>query len=366
MKTRAFLAVGILLMTVLSFPRAVSAGNHESSTRPEGRTCRGVDVPAGADLASASASSPAGTTFCLAAGAFTISETVTWQPGDRVIGAGMGKTFIRPAGIGTPVIGFTVPGNTTAVLFSRFDIGGFQAEPSSTTCRQCGTAIVNSGGESNAGWTRLSAVRCHDNGKACVAAGTGNVKARRFDCYKNGFHQAVLLTTAYRSASCVKMMHGSMTMRHSFIHDNFWNGIWCDHCDHSTWVIEDSVFKRNGHAAIVWEISGQLPTDTAIVANNVIRNNGWQLSPPGSSTSAGLIITGGRNIRVVANRFGGNRYLNAPGGSVLSCCRAIRVSEDDRAPWDPDLQNVVIRRNLLRGDHIKGCSYVGVVCSANV
>jgi hypothetical protein len=379
-RTLAFLPAFVLSLTLV--PATPSAGGRhpvgttspcradascpaplQAPSRPHSTSCKGKHVRAGADLATASASKPAGTTFCLAAGTFTISQTVSWQPGDRIIGAGIGQTFIRPADVGRPITGFDAPDNTKTVTFSRFDIGGFQADPSAD-CRQCGTAIIDSGADAQ-GWIDLSRVRCHDNGTVCIGSGYGNIKATHLDCYGNGFHPGSLLDGTYRSASCVKMSRGSMTMRDSQIHGNVWNGIWCDYCDHTTWIIEDTTFRNNGHAAIQWEISGELSTDTALIRHNVIKNNGWQITVTGAVTNAGLVISGGRNITVIGNTFGGNRYLDSVGGSTLLCCRGIGIWDDDRAAWDPNLQNVVIRDNDLDGDSILGCNYGGVTCKRN-
>jgi hypothetical protein len=38
------------------------------------------------------------------------------------------------------------------------------------------------------------------------------------------------------------------------------------------------------------------------------------------------------------------------------------VLDDDRASWEPNLQNVVIRNNDMDGDDIVGCQYEGVTC----
>jgi hypothetical protein len=378
-RTLAFLPAFVLSLTLV--PATPSAGGRhpvgttspcradascpaplQAPSRPHSTSCKGKHVRAGADLATASASKPAGTTFCLAAGTFTISKTVSWQPGDRIIGAGIGETFIRPTDVGRPITGFDAPGNTKTVKFARLDIGGFQADPSAD-CHQCGIAIIDSGGDAE-GWIALTRVACHDNGTACIGSGYGNIRATHLDCYGNGFHPGSLLDGTYRSASCVKMSRGSMTMRDSLIHDNIYNGIWCDYCDHTTWIIENNTFRNNGHAAIQWEISGELSTDTALIRHNVIRNNGWQISVTGGVTNAGLIISGARNITVKGNTFGGNRYLD-PDGTTLICCHGVGIWDDDRAPWDPNLQNVLIRDNDLDGDNILGCNYEGVTCKGN-
>jgi hypothetical protein len=343
-----------------SSPISLAVSENLRSTRRA--RCRGVDVRPGRDLAKVAAARPAGTTFCLSSGTFELTKTAEWESGDRVIGLDPRKTLIRPSGAGVPLIAFQVSGESGTIRFSRIDIGGFAAS-AGADCAQCGTAfkaIVSFGGT-----LAVSRVRCHQNGTVCLAAQTGNIRAKRLNCFGNGFHAGSLMDPTTRSASCVKMFGGSLTLRSSFIHDNPWNGVWCDHCDHTTWVIEDNEFEHNGHTAIQWEISGGLDTDTALVQNNVIRDNGWQTSAPGSFTAAGLSVTGGRNITVEDNRFRRNRFADSSGSSALSCCRAVVIYDDDRAPWDPNLQNIVITNNDVNTDTIVGCDLSGVTCSGN-
>jgi hypothetical protein len=346
----------------LTNERPHQKGGPDVEAAQAGRPCNGKRVRVGQDLARVAQNASAGTTFCLDAGTFVLGTSVALQAGDRMIGAGPRKTAVRPSGMGTPVVAFYASGQAgSRIRIARMDVGGFQSPPDAD-CQQCGSAVHSN--MDTGGVLSLSRVRCHDNGTVCVSTLTGDIRATRLNCYANGFHAGSLLDATYRSASCIKMFGGSMTLRRSNIHDNDWNGVWCDHCDHTTWIVEDSVFEHNGHAAIQWEISGTLSTDTALVRDNTITGNGWQLTVQGSFTSAGVVITGGRNITVENNVFRSNGYASLD-GSTLSCCRAVHVYDDDRAPWDPNLQNVSIVANDVGTDQVVGCELTGVTCSAN-
>jgi hypothetical protein len=369
--TMALISIGLASVgTVITSGRAEatyarSRGERSAERSHAARTatrsaCRGVHVRARKGLVAAAASAPAGTTFCLGKGTYTIRSTVMLETDDRIVGKGPTKTAIRPAAADTPVVGFSATLNTGVVAFSRVDLAKFRASPTAT-CGQCGAAIGSA--QETGGWISLSRVRCHDNGTYCIGSGAnGNIRANQLNCYENGYHAGSLDDPAGRSSSCIKMFGGSLTLRNSFIHDNDWNGVWCDFCDQTTWIIEDNILNKNGHAAVQWEISGQLDTDTAVVRHNVINRNGWQIVAADSYTSSGVIVSGGRNITIVENVIHGNRYVESPEGSSLVCCRGVWVLDDDRASWEPNLQNVVIRNNDMDGDDIVGCQYEGVTC----
>ena len=101
-------------------------------------------------------------------------------------------------------------------------------------------------------------------------------------------------------------------MTNSYVHDNHWDGIWCDHCEHVAFVIRDSTLVRNGRSGIVWEVSGDaVEGDHALIKNNKIRNNGWNTDGP-PSPWAGIIISDSSNIGIVGNTFGGNDSGTTP------------------------------------------------------
>jgi hypothetical protein len=153
------------------------------------------------------------------------------------------------------------------------------------------------------------------------------------------------------SASAIKRIRsGSLEVRNSTIHDNGWNGLWCDYCE-GTVVIENSTIANNGARGIVWEVSGGWNgTDHAIIRNNVIKGNNQERTGAG----AGVTINSSQDITITGNTFGGN--LNNTNGY-----RAIYILDDDRSFA---LRNVAVSGNTLNGDPIVGCALPGVTsCS---
>jgi hypothetical protein len=339
-------------------PRTSGVEPARSSRHP----CDGARIRTGGRLIRAANESPPGTTFCLASGTFTLRRSVALEAGDRLVGRGPRETRIRPTGVATPVVAITVsaPAGAAARIVG-VDIGRFRERPGAD-CFSCGAAIQTS--LEPGALLSLARVTCHDNGTVCVSTQTGDINATRLDCYGNGFHDATLQDPASRSASCIKTFGGSLTLTRSFIHDNYWNGIWCDYCDHTTWLIENNRFEHNGAAAIEWEISGELTTDTALVLGNTIKRNGWQTDVALSFTSAGVIITGGRNITIKGNVFRRNHHASLD-GSRSECCTAVQIYDDDRASWEPSLQDIRIVRNDVGKDALIGCDFTGVVCRRN-
>jgi hypothetical protein len=335
--------------------------------------CVGTAVDTTADLGELVASKPTGTTFCLRAGTYELTSTVMTKPGDAFIGTGADQTFIRPSGVAAPTEGFqSAYGNdgTVPVTFAQVDIGGFTADPSSTTCNNnCGTAIWNHGVPGQGG-VILRDVACHDNGTSCVGHGFGDAVVKRIDCYANGFHHDTLLTD-FRSAACIKLTEGSLVVRDSFIHANAWEGLWCDYCGNTHSLIEDNVIVRNGRSGVYWEMSGQfVPGDNIVVQNNVIQNNGVNCDPTpgayadptsdGSQLAAGIVIEDGSNITIRGNTFGGNSACEELG------FRAVNAYD---GPRDGVVQNVLVANNVLNGDRLGGpvqgdlCARPGVTCT---
>lgn len=318
-------------------------------------------MAAGANLTAVAAAHPGGTTFCLAAGTFVLTDTVVPQPGDAFIGVGRDKTFIRPSGVSSPANGFVPFGagdaGTTPITYQAFDIGGFTAALTNTTCNSsCGVAIWGKG-DPLTGGVVLRDVRCHDNGTACVAAGASLV-AQNIECDRNGFHPRSLRTD-YRSSACIKMNEGSLILRNSWIHDNTADAIWCDWCGNTVFLVENNLIENNGRAGVIWEYSGHfVPGDHAIVRNNIIRNNGNRCDLTGSLLSSGVVVSNGQNITIESNTFGGNSAC-AHGGF-----RAVLVFNVSTRAEHPS-ENVVIRLNTLNGDRIQSCTAEGVTCKEN-
>ena len=137
---------------------------------------------------------------------------------------------------------------------------------------------------------------------------------------------------------------GSCTMSNWYVHDNYWDGIWCDHCDHVAFVIRDSKLVQNGRSGIDWEVSGDaVEGDHALIKNNKIRNNGWNTDGT-ASPWAGIIISDSSNIEIVGNTFGGNDEAPGSGGKLAIHLRGERNPQP--------MHDVYIHDNVLNGDWI--------------
>jgi hypothetical protein len=147
--------------------------------------------------------------------------------------------------------------------------------------------------------------------------------------------------TDHETAAGIKSAN-PMNIQNSYIHDNYWAGVWCDdNC--GTMRVQGSRLINNGKAGIHTEIS----VGPQIISGNTIQGNGhfesWSLE-------AGLLINSVRDVEVYNNTFGNNLD------------HGIRVVEDSRWPVTGD---VSIHDNTMNGNLLNGCSISGVSCFNN-
>jgi Right handed beta helix region len=341
-------------LLVLLFSGA-SLGLTPTSAGERGPTrCDGVRVRAQASLGEVMSDHGPRTTYCLAAGTFRVSSTIKTDVGDRVIGAGRNATFIDGSGLPSTASGIFVTNSDN--YFAHLDIFGAPtpAAGSGVHCSpnpECGKAFVLAGSS-----LTLRSVDCHHNGGNCIAGGgSHNLTVHRLNCWRNG--NAYSMTSSFRYAACIKRaaayeVGNSTTVTNSYIHDNAWTGIWCDHCKHGLFEIENSRIIHNGGNGIQWEMSGGWSADDqAIIHNNVIRRNNYRER---DSWRGGIGISSANDILVVSNTFGRNRVA---GVNI--------VFDDGRNPPQPDSRGVEIRDNAMNGDATAGCLLDGVTCDGN-
>jgi hypothetical protein len=306
---------------------------------------------------------PAGTTFCLGEGTYTVSASIVVEDGDRVIGVGRSLTKIdgSPAPTNTPGI-FDI---SRDAYFEGVDVFGARTPPGGTTgvCSpnaNCGRAFVTGG----VGTLTLQSVGCHDNGGNCVGGGgTANLVADDLDCYNNG--NVYSMTKEFRYAACVKKAAsyptgndtGNVTITDSFIHDQPWVGVWCDFCHVGFFQITDSRLIHNGKAGVSYEVSGgETPPndpngeadDHGLVARNVIQDNGW--NPNSNIDPTAISCNSCAEFVIENNTFGGN-------------VNVLHTQNSRRGSWG-DSYGIVVRNNVLNGDALN-CAAVGVSCSGN-
>jgi hypothetical protein len=339
-------------------------GRYEADHRDGGATITGtdwtsrrrcdVDVPASRSLKRVMASRPAGTTFCLSAGTFEVIAPIETQRGDRVIGAGRNATFIDGTGLPQKAEGIFLTDSIN--YFARLDIFGAPTPKagSGVYCdgkSNCGKAFSIRGSS-----LTLRSVDCHDNGGNCIGGGgSANITARGLNCWKNG--NAYSMTLEFRFAACIKRVAGydkgnDTIVVDSYIHDNPWVGLWCDHCTYGLFDVEDSRLVHNGANGIQWEMSGGWTSDDrAIVRNNVIRRNNYLEE---ASFRGGVGVSTANDILVSGNSFGQNEIAGV---------NVIYTGSRD-AP-QPNSRGVTIQNNEMNSDDIRGCGLDGVMCKNN-
>jgi Right handed beta helix region len=259
------------------------------------------------------------------AGTFTLGSTVQAQLGDVFRGRGRTATSI----VGDGFIGDLFRSTGGSHTIRALSLSGARADAS---CHPgCGRAVTGS--------VAFRDVHCFDNDTAC--AGPERIRMVDSTCDHNGAIIATVSTA--RTASCIKTVRGgSLLVKGSWIHDNPWNGLWCDFCDgpNSSFVVRDSVIENNGHIGIAWEVSGGTTAgDFALIEGNIIRHNNttWRDEP---GRGAGITCSDCADLTVRGNTFRHN-------------ATAVWVLVNDRADWAGN-PGISITDNVLKGDAIIG------------
>ncbi len=295
-----------------------------------------------------------GTTYCLAAGTYVVTSPIATESGDRVIGAGRDATFIDGTRLPSTAEGIFLTNTNT--YFANFDIFGAPtpAAGSGVYCSSkanCGKAFALRGTSFT-----LQSIDCHDNGGNCIGGGgNANVRVDDLNCWNKG--NAYSMSSSFRYAACIKRVAANASsndtvVTNSYVHDNPWVGLWCDHCEYGFFDIENSRIIHNGSNGIQWEMSGGWTTsDHALIKNDVIKANNFAEA---ASFKGGIGISSSNDITVLYNTFGTN---------VIAGVNIIFVAS--RNPPQPDARGVSVQSNAMYGDAVDGCGITGVSCSRN-
>lgn len=325
-------------------------------TTPPPPTCTGVQVAAGANLTTVLANNPAGTTFCLAAGNYTVgSPQPTLQAGDQLIGQGKTQTVIK-ANVRLSNM-FSYSGvESGLVTFKHLGMGNVFVDLASTTCNgNCGgilLALVR---------VNVDDVACFDNGALCFGGGVNNSTFNDLDCYGNGYHPDSLKSD-FQSSSCLKLNRtGSFSITNSYFHDNFWDAVWFDFADGGANVVTGNTFVHNGRGGVTVEMTGDLAVgDSTLVRNNVFQDNGWNTQGSGWWD---VNVSDSADVEIDHNTTtNANIGVREPDGTT--CCAFVRIIVvAGRAPQP--MHDVYIHDNTLNGTYINSCSRSGVTCTNN-
>jgi len=329
-RVAAILVVSVALSTViLAYTLSYAPG-------AEAATCAGKQVYPSQNLAAVAKGSGAGTTFCIHDGLYKVTESIVAQDGDHFIGLYQDDT--RPA-IETRTAKYVIDigqeGNVADhVTVKNLSVSG--AVHSNHCEPDCGRGI---GGPGN--YLYVENVRAHHNENQGIG-GTGNgLRVIGSELDHNGSHDAA--DNSSRSAAGIKSIN-SMYVYNSYIHDNYWIGVWCD-LSCGTFEVHDSTITANGKIGIHDEIS----SGPALFEGNRIQGNGYSESYDGK-LQGGIMITSSRHVRTHHNTF-----VNNAGPGVL-------VRQSSRGPR---LRYVTIYDNVMQSDGIKGCGLAGVNCYRN-
>ncbi len=321
-----------------------------TTTPPPAGSCTGTNVAPGNGLKAAMDTAPAGTTFCLSAGNYTISAETTVQDGDVVQGVPATVAANGAVTAASKIVGASgvenmfTPASGATVVFRDLDISG--AVGDSTCDPDCGRAFKGNGDD-----LTLLRVRCHDNENQCIGTGGATVHLLSSECDHNGNAEFAAFTET-RSLSCTKRVRGGSTIftevRDSFIHDNYWGGVWFDFYEGSA-VLEGNTITDNGKFGVAWEVSGGFnAADNLIVRENTIQDNG--LATAIHPIRGGILCNTCADALIEENEFGGND----PQGAV----RFVNSTRE----WG-NIHGVIVRNNALNGDNLS-CT-TGATCTGN-
>jgi hypothetical protein len=323
----------MVLVVVGTLLVAVMAGTVSAKTAPNGvgSTCAGRDVYPGQDLTAVADAAPAGTTFCIHDGNYTISSPIRVQDSDVFRGLYSDRT--RPSVSTTQASHIFYTHGSHQATISGLVVSGAVGDNSCEP--DCGRGI--GGG----GWNlTVDNVRATRNANQGIG-GTGPGLLVKNSMLDNNGSQSFANDGGPVSTAGIKSVN-SMTVLNSTIRDNYWSGVWCDiECE--AFTVKNSTITGNGKAGIHMEIS----SGPAVFAGNRIQNNGVS----GRSTRlGGILIVGSSNAETFVNTFGGNLQ------------GAASVFNDARTP---PVSNVDVHDNTLKRDALNGCSNVGVDCVHN-
>jgi hypothetical protein len=308
----------VLMLAILTLSGMVQAAD---------AACDGVQVSPGEDLAQVASAHPDGTTFCIQDGSYEVTSRVVAEDGDSFVGVYSDST--RPSISTTTADQIIYTTAADNVLVRALDISG--AVHNNACEPNCGRGIGGSGNN-----LLIEDVRSHHNENQGVGGTGPGLLIRNSELDNNG--NAESANDGGKVSAAGLKSTNSFTIEGSYIHDNYWNGVWCDsQCDDVE--ISDSSFTRNGKSAFSYEITDG--TDTSHFTNNIVTNNGGLAT---ANKHTGVLIESSRDLVINANSFSGHRQLFNGNG--------ITVQDGSRPPSNGSL---VISNNDLGGDRIKLC-----------
>ena len=313
-----------------------------------------VKVTPTQDLVSVAKNNPAGTTFCLADGTYTLTAEVPVQTGDKFVGAYSDGS--RPIVQSNGKISWTASkgvqvtgGSQQKNIFSQYGasdtlLKGLEVRGAAhdNSCEpRCGRGSAYGNGNNDFEDVKMTLNEYQGIGNPGDGSEVRNSILSWNGNYDGGRDGGPVGDAGIKSGNDFRIVNSDLV-------DNYWIGAWCDtNCENMT--VDDSDLSRNGKAGVSHEIASG---DTSYVRNSTLQDNGKGID--GFETSrAAIMIVGSRTMEVSGNTFGNNNT------------HAVIARDDLRGGDGHNLYDINIFNNTLNGDTINGCSDDGVTCSDN-
>jgi hypothetical protein len=323
----AFMAAAVGI--VASLLVALAAGSAAGATG----ACAGKQIRPGDDLVAIAEGCGPGSTFYVNDGDYSVTQPISVESND--VWAGVYSDSSRPQVRGGATPQVFDAGSSNGATIRGLAISG--ADGTSACRPTCGRGV-------HGGFNLLlEDVRLHENANQGAGGQHPGLVIRDSEIDHNGGPEFYKEPT-YASAAGVKSVN-SFAVYNSYVHDNAWNGVWCDlECDR--FEVHDSRIVANGKHGVFFEVS----SGPAVVEGNRFARNG-QIASSMNRQAAGLSVTSSRNLDAYGNNFAGNNLT-----------AGFRAMENSR---EPDLGGISFHDNTMNGDVLKGCATPGVSCKNN-
>lgn len=311
---------------------AIWAGTSVASAGP----CAPTITP-GENISRIVASCPGSINFTIKDGYYKLSNPINVSSGDTFTGVYVDGTRPKIDANGED-IAFQV-GGTNGVRIRGLDI--FGADGGNGCAPACGKAI---GGEGTN--LHVNNVRIHHNANQGIGNPGDGFVLEDSEIDNNGSYVFTAMDRNSRSepssAAGIKILN-SGTFRNNKIHDNYWNGLWCDRHGGPI-VVTGNVFYNNGKTGIQYETC----KGRSVIKNNTVRHNGY-VSPGYRMSRAGILLQDPQGVEVSYNSV-----EDHPEHGIYAV-KGTRQS----------IQGVTIHHNRLTNDSLQGCQLSGISCWSN-